>query len=283
MTGYGEAEVKKGEYAVNCEVRSVNNRFLNISVKLPDSFQCLESEIRDAIRSKLKRGSVSITMKAEEVTPGNYEVNTDRIEYYASILKKLKKKTGITAQPDPGIFFLLPGVVESLESRADVKIREATLLAVNRALNSVVKMRIEEGKNLTIDLRQHLDKIKKSVGEIEKRSGKSLEKRRVAFKKRIDEFLTDYDKQRLNLEILVQIDKFDINEEIVRLKGHLNHFKKVLGESSPVGSKLTYLTQEMHREANTLSVKSMDGAISLSAVSIKEELERIREQLQNVE
>lgn len=283
MTGYGESDISRDRYTVSCEARSLNARFLNISIKLPESLQYLESEIREAIRSKLTRGSVNIIIKMEEAAPESYKVDRHVLDHWMSILKEIRKKMGTTRQPDPGIFFSLPGVVEKLEPPSDVRIREATLLAVDKALNLLVKMRTEEGKNLSKDLRRRLDKIRRYVDKIEKRSVKSTEERKKALKRRIEEFLTDYDKQRLNFEILTQIDKFEIKEELVRLRSHLTHFKKVFDEPPPVGSKLIYLSQEMHREANTLSVKSMDGPISLSIVLIKEELERIREQLQNVE
>lgn len=283
MTGYGERQISGDGYTVSCEARSVNGRFLNISIKLPESFQHLEAEIRRAIRSRLSRGSVNVTVEVDETVGQEYRVNKDVLDHYVSIFREIREKTNIGRQPDPAVFFSLPGVVEKLEPQADFEIRKATLSAVDEALDLAVKMRIEEGRNLAKDLRKRLGKIKKCVGRIERRSMAAIKERKRSLKKRIEEFLTEYDKQRLNLEILTQMDKFDIKEELVRLRSHLDHFKKTLDEPPPIGSKLTYLTQEMQREANTLSAKSMDSSISRYIVLIKEELERIREQLQNVE
>jgi len=283
MTGYGECETSGDGYTVSCEVRSVNGRFLNISIKLAESLQRFEQEIRRAIRSKLRRGSVNITVRVDEAAPRGYEVNRDILNHYLSLFKELQRETDIARSPDPVAFFSLPGVLESAEPEPDLQMRRVILSAVDKSLDLALKMRIQEGKSLAKDLRQRLGRIKKCVDRIERRSAVAAKEKKSALKRRIEEFLTDYDKQRLNLEILMHIDKFDVKEELVRLRSHLSHFSKILDEPVPIGSKLTYLTQEMQREANTLSVKSMDGPISLFVVSVKEELERIREQLQNVE
>jgi uncharacterized protein (TIGR00255 family) len=283
MTGYGECEIGGDGYTVSCEARSVNGRFLNISIKLPESLQSFEQEIRRAIRSKLRRGSVNVTVRVDETTPRGYEVNRGILDHYLSLFKELHQEAGTEWSPDPVAFFSLPGVLINPEPEPDLKMRRVILSAVVKSLDLAVKMRIEEGKSLAKDLRQRLGKIKRCVDRIDRRSTAAIKEKKKTLKRRIEEFLTDYDRQRLNLEILMQIDKFDIKEELVRLRSHLSHFRKILDERIPIGSKLTYLTQEMQREANTLSVKSMDGSISLFVISIKEELERIREQLQNVE
>lgn len=283
MTGYGESEVSGAQYTVKCEIRSINGRFLTFSIKLPESLQYLEFEIRKAVKAKLRRGTVYITIKIDEAVPESYRLNMDAIGHYTSILEKIKEETGISKEPDPGIFFSLPGVIENVEPEPSSETRETVLTSIEKAMGQLLKMRVEEGKNLTKDLRERLNKIEDYVGRIEKRSVQSIEERRRRLKERIEEFLTEYDKERLNLEVLTQIEKYDIKEELVRLKSHLSHFKKGFDEPPPVGSKLIYLTQEMQREANTLAVKSMDASISLDIVLIKEELERIREQLQNVE
>ncbi len=283
MTGYGESETTIGGYTVSCEARSLNGRYLSLSVRLPDAFQYLETDIRKSVRSRLSRGSVNINVRVEGQAPPTHSVNQEALDYYLSIMEEVRKRTGITREPDPGLFFSLPGVVSGAELKDDPRLRKATLLVVNRALDSLVSMRDEEGKNITRDLKKRIDRVEKHVERVEKRSRSSVNSRRKALEKRISELLTDYDRQRLNIEILMQIDKLDIHEELVRLRSHLDHFNKTLKVRPPIGSKLVYLTQEMHREANTLSVKAMDRSISRYVVEIKEELERMREQLQNVE
>lgn len=283
MTGYGESEVATDGHTINCEARSVNGRFLNVSVRLPEPFQYLEHDIRNLVRTKLTRGSVSVGIKVEVTGPETYTLNEGLLRHYLSMLSGIRDSVSTRKETDPTALLSLPGVVERVVPGSSAQTRQAILSAVEKALNLMAKMREKEGKSLARDLRQRLATIKKHTDRIEKRSRATVEERRKTLKRRMEEFLTEYDRQRLNLEMLVQIDKVDIHEELVRLKGHLAHFKEIFKEPPPIGSKLTYLTQEMHREANTLSVKSMDRHISLSIVLIKEELERIREQLQNVE
>jgi uncharacterized protein (TIGR00255 family) len=283
MTGYGESETTIDEYTISCEARALNGRFLSLSVKLPDAFQHLEAEVRKAARSRLSRGSVNINVRVEGKAAPIQRVNQEVLDYYLSIMEDVRKRTGITREPDPGLFLSLPGVISGTELKDDPRIRKAALLVVGKALDSLVSMRDEEGRSISRDLVRRVDRVKKHVERIEKRSSKSVASRRRGLEKRINELLTDYDRQRLNIEILMQIDKLDIHEELVRLRSHLDHFDKTLEERPPIGSKLIYLTHEMHREANTLSVKAMDRPISRYVVEIKEELERMREQLQNVE
>jgi len=283
MTGYGESETTEGGCTYTCEARTVNGRFLAVSVRMPDSLQYLEPDVRKAVRERLTRGSVHITVRVNEEGALPSKVNMKVVDHYLSILGQIRKKTGSTRQPDPAILFTLPGVIGDADPCTAPRAKEVVLSLVNRSLELVTAMRIEEGRHLTADLTQRLDKIEQYVSRVSERSVQSVQEKREVLRKKVEEFLTEYDRERLNLEILTQIEKFDVQEELVRLRSHLDHFRGMLAEPPPAGSKLTYLTQEMQREANTLTVKSMDAEISHTIVLLKEELERIREQLQNVE
>lgn len=287
MTGFGKSTVQKDDLHCEVEVKSVNSRYLEISLKLPKNLFTREYEIREFIRNKIKRGKliVNIQLKKDGFENSAPVLNKDNLKYAINFLKELKKASKISDKITLGhllsfqeIFFSQPGE----ESEEEFKIIQESL---NNALDDLIIMRTREGEELYKDIAQRLNNIQKSVEEIENISKDSIKEYFRKLKERaklIFEDIVEYN-ERLELELALLVDKSDITEECVRLKSHTKFFLETMNSSNDVGRKLNFLCQEINREANTIGSKALSTSISHKTVSIKEETERIREQIQNIE
>lgn len=288
MTGFGRAQAQAEGYSVETEIRSVNNRYCDVSIKLPGDFQHLEQPLRSGLQQKFGRGKITVSVKLEQIqaqTP-RVKINKEMAASYYKALSELGEF--LSLQEKPGFSDLLS--FNDIFSREGMSEEEQTLISgiiqesVDEATDLTLSMRRNEGTELAKDLFERLDHIERITGEIlvlsEGRAGEA----RTKLQERVTALLADdtYDKERLELEIALLADKLDITEEIVRLRSHLVFFREALQGQQSAGRKLNFLMQEMLREINTIGSKSYSAEIAHKVVDVKEIIEIIREQIQNL-
>ena len=297
MTGYGSAETGLPDGRVlRTEIRTVNHRHLNTSVRLPRGWEGLEGKVMEKVRAVLARGSVSLSVACESAgreeggAPG---LDMERARRYVDLLREAGGELGLKGRLDLDTLARLPGVLR-VEGPPAAPVDEAGLLeGVGSALGGVVAMREAEGRRLEGELRASLGRIMEQVDVVEAAAPGRLLRERDRLRERVMALsgTVEVDDDRLAREIAYLAERWDIAEEIVRLRSHVALFLESLDGGGPgeepqrdkAGKRLGFVVQEMYREANTVGSKANDAAISASAVAIKEELERIREQLENVE
>jgi len=289
MTGYGRGESSLGEKKFVAEIKSVNNRYRDIILKLPKAFQVIEDELRSQIASRMRRGRIEVVVQFEKSNgPSEYalELNLPVAKSYFRIMRELCEEFGLDQSIRADDLCQMRDVI--LFKSEDVNIDEVRMAlreVVRLALDSCDGMRLHEGQAISEDLSGRLDRIEGYLGEIAERAPLVVEEYRKRLKERVYQILQgmEADETRLAQEIALFADRSDITEEIVRAKSHLGQFRKYLTLDDAVGRRLDFLTQELHREVNTLSSKASSALISVKAVEIKAELEKLREQVQNVE
>jgi uncharacterized protein (TIGR00255 family) len=287
MTGFGSAEGKVGSVRVSVELRTVNHRFFNPSIKLPGAFAKWEGDVREMLRQRIARGHVALTARLDRDSAPGGGINEQRFAAYVAVLRSLQQKYGLSETLDASTVLSLPDVVDALSQEADEGTVDELLGVVERAVTALRGMRSEEGARLARFLRERIDLVAASVDRIAERAPIRLAEHGARLRKSVRELAgaTNVDPQRLAQEVAILADRMDISEEIDRFRAHIDAFRDSLVEdgSEAVGKRLGFLLQEMVREANTMGSKAADAPILGEVVSIKEELERIREQVENVE
>lgn len=288
MTGYGRGTSEKDGRSFNVEMKSVNNRYLDITIKLPRHINVLEDTIRKYISQKLSRGKVDIYINQECYSKDDISIKLDEqmAEAYYDAFQKIKDKFGVIDDISVALIAKSPDVITVEKNEEDYNvIWEALKPAVDQALDMLIDMRSKEGVKLTKDIVERCDLILGMVEDVERRSPQLVEEYREKISDRIKEYLKDVeiDETRLLNEVAFFADKANITEEIVRMKSHVSQLKATLSGNEPVGRKLDFIVQEMNRETNTIGSKANDLYITNVVVNIKSELEKIREQIQNLE
>jgi len=287
MTGFGSAEGEVGGALVAVEVRSVNHRFFNPSIKLPSEFAKWEGEVRDALRRAVSRGHVTLVARiAREQVEGR--IDEARFASYVQQLRELQQRYGLEPTLDVGTILRLPEVLGAREDGAAPEGSAQHLIEiVSRAVAALDTMRVAEGERLRAYVLERLQLIEDAVGRIAARAPTRLVEQRDRLRLAVQELAggVALDDQRLAQEIALLADRLDVNEEISRFGSHLDAFRDALrnAPSEGVGKRLGFLLQELLREANTTGSKANDSAILQDVLGIKEELERIREQVENLE
>lgn len=289
MTGFGRAECQDGDYSYKAEIRSVNNRFIEINTRLPKAFLDLELPLKKLIKSRCARGSINITITLANSndSSGEWEIkpNIGLATQYVEALKEIQTSLGLEGNIHLDSVVGLSDVMK-VEPVAIDPAKESLLLNMaETALASLQKMREEEGLHLKNDLSERIDSIEKHASEIEKRQPDVIQEYKARLKEKI-KLLNDgidVDDSRLAQETAILADRCDITEEITRLSSHLNQFRKLFESTEPIGRKLEFITQEINREVNTMGSKSSDTQIANLVIEVKSTLEKIREQLQNIE
>lgn len=287
MTGYGQAEGTVGMLRVHVDVRTVNHRFFSPSIKLPGAFGRWETEVREAMRLKVSRGHVTLTVRSERLTESTFAIDEARFAAVAAQLAGLVERHGLSGGVDLASVLRMPDVMAAPRDEEDGGNPADLLAVVDRALDALAKSRADEGERLAAVLRQRLDIIDATLDRIGARAPERL----VAHRDRLREsvqVLTDgltIDETRLAQEIALLADRMDVAEELDRFRSHLVAFRAALDDpgGEPIGKRLGFLLQEMLREANTTGSKAADSTILHDVVGLKEELERIREQVENLE
>lgn len=287
MTGYGTAEGLVGQARVTVEVRTVNHRFFNSSIKLPSAFSAWEGEVREALRRHIARGHVSLSARIERAEESPIQIDEARFSAYVAQLKELGQRHGLASELDLATVLRLPGVVVT-GTVEDVGGTGAELVAVvEQAARALSQMRTEEGERLAQSIRERLGVIEYALGRIAERSPLRLAEQKARLERSVAELAggVAVDPQRLAQEIAIIADRLDVSEELDRFKSHLQSFRDTLDDEGrePVGKRLSFVLQEMLREANTTGSKANDAPMLAEVVSVKEELERIREQVENLE
>jgi uncharacterized protein (TIGR00255 family) len=286
MTGFGQAEGAMGTLHVLVDVRTVNHRFFSPSIKLPGSFGRWETEVREAMRQKVSRGHVTLTVRSERHATTAIAIDEPRFAAVAAQLKALTEQYGLTGGVDLASVLRMPDVLSAPRDDEESGTVADLLVIVNQALDALSRSRAEEGARLAEVLRQRLDQVEGALSRIAARAPERIVAHRDRLRAAVKE-LTDgvaVDETRLAQEIAILADRMDVAEELDRFHAHLAAFRGALAESGePVGKRLGFILQEMLREANTTGSKAADAAILHEVVGLKEELERIREQVENLE
>lgn len=287
MTGYGKGEMSIDGKSVTVELKSVNHRFLDLSLKMPSVFSFAE----DIIRNELKyfhRGHIDVYLSYNAFGDKNkeYEVDFAQAESYITYAEELSKRTGIVNDLKVSDIFSLPQVI--VEKKDDCNNEDVKLLlqvALSSAIQALDEMRINEGNNLKKVLSNHLEVIAELAECVKLRAPIVVEEYREKLKSRMESYLKELepDETRLLNEVAFFTDKANVDEEINRLFSHIDQFEKLLDSQEPQGKKLDFLLQEMNRETNTIGSKANDTILLNYVVSLKNELEKLREQVQNVE
>lgn len=290
MTGYGRSEFVDENYDLSFEMKAVNHKFLDIQVKLPYFLNFCEEDIKKVVRKKLSRGRVDIFIRGKQKFSENnsaLDVNYELASAYFEAYKSISTKLGIDASVGIGHIVRNDNVVEVKTSEIDEEyLKNNVLESVEKAVDELVLMRIVEGENLNKDLLYNLSAFENNLENIIERKEDVLNNQIDRLKLKLNEFcgeLSESEVNRLNLEVIFYTDKLDISEEITRLNSHIQNFKKFLNLESQVGKKIEFLLQEMNREINTIASKSNNYAISTYVIEMKVIIEKLREQIQNVE
>lgn len=289
MTGFGRGVVQETEFAVTVELKTVNNRFLDISLRLSGEMQALESTIKRQIGNRLSRGRVEVNLTYERTTEINYELNRPMITGYLAAMREMQAEFSLSGEPDLNVVARLPNVLLPKKDDLSEEFIVGVEKALNIALDDLERMRENEGEMLRNELNFRLSEIENRLPAIESESETVAEEYRARLTKRISDFLAKSDSQieidqgRLAQEVAFLADRSDISEEIQRLKSHIEHFRQIMSEEKEVGKRLDFLTQELNREANTIASKTSNLVVKENALAIKSEIEKIREQVQNVE
>ena len=286
MTGYGKGTVVNGKIKVEAEVKSVNSRFLDIITKLPSSILNKEYELREQIKNKVNRGKLTVFIQIKRNDGENQDViiNKGKLKNYLSFIKELKKTAKITEKIKLEHILYNKELFEAGEIDFTEEEFNVVRKALDSALDELLKMKRNEGKELAKDLKKRIEIIENKLAEIEAESNSSVKEYFEKLKEKVKLLVEDiaFEKDRLEMELAIIADKAEITEECVRLKSHIKFFTSSLEEAEP-GRKLNFLCQEMNRETNTISSKTISIFITHNTVFIKEEIEKIREQIQNIE
>ncbi len=292
MTGFGRSAFEAEGVRFEVEVRSVNHRYLDLRVRLPRPLAAWEADVRERVQGRLGRGKVelSVTAPSGAAASAHVEVDFEAAERYIAAARELDARFDVGADLDVEDLLGLPGVARVVEADLATESAErALLVAVDEATEALARMREAEGANLDREFRERLETVEALTGTLSERSGSVQEATRERLRKRslqLQEETGLLDEARLHQEIVFAADRLDVSEELSRLRSHVEQFRSTLdgaGAGKPVGRRLDFLLQELGREANTVGSKANDAELAHAVVELKTELERIREQVQNVE
>ncbi len=288
MTGFGRFETDTKERKITVEMKGVNHRYLELSIKLPKKLSFFEVRIRTLLKQYISRGKVDVFITYEDVSEGRSSVhyNEDLAAEYFMALTKMSERFGIENDVKTSLLAQLPEVFTLQEQTQDEEeLFEFVEQVIEKAAGQFVEMREKEGTHLKKDILFKLDGMIKCVEQIEERSPKILEEYKKKLSDKITELLGDVsiDETRITTEVTIFADKICVDEETVRLKAHIKSMKDTLEDGLNIGRKLDFIAQEMNREANTILSKANDLTITELAIQLKTEIEKIREQIQNIE
>lgn len=288
MTGYGRGEATVGGYESVVEIKSVNSRYCEISLRSPKSLNEREGDINRIIKEAFSRGRISAFVTVTDPTPESvpYRVNPAAVRSYRALLEEIRREAGIEEPVRLEHIIKYPDVLEAdhVEENLDA-IWQATEQALLAACKGMQAMRLQEGAALRNELEERLSGIETKLREVERLSPIRVTSASERMRERLAEIIEEgrLDKERIEFEMAMLADKLDVREECVRLDSHLVQFREAIASGEPVGRKLNFLSQEMNREINTIGSKSNDAEMAHLVVGMKEELEKIKEQVENVE
>lgn len=292
MTGYGDAEADSPAGRIRAEIRTVNHRYFSANLKLSSVFERYEPQVREWLRGHFPRGHVNFSLRLEGAASADGEaplmLDEVRAANYVQLLRSLQQKFDLPGEVDLALVTRMGDLFRTTEEGATVAIEpDALRVVVDAAARAAIAMREDEGRRLERDLEERLQAMERAIAVIAERAPERLVYERDRLRKAISELAGDVaiDDERIAREIAFMAERWDISEELVRLGSHIELFRETLAASAeePVGKRLGFLTQEMHRETNTIGSKANDAVIEHRVIAIKEELERLREQIENIE
>ncbi len=284
MTGFARTDGQASWGDVSCEIRSVNHRYLEPSMRLPESLRALEPLVREQLRQKLQRGKIDVSfhVSLNKDSPDALSINKDVLKTLLNAADQIKQLHNDTAPIDALRLLQFPGIIQQTTVDADL-VQALAKNLLEQALESLLKHRAREGQELHHLIDARLDEIALLVVQVREKMPAILAAQKDKLKQRLDEFKTELDGDRLEQEMTILANKADVAEELDRLDTHLIEVRHILGESGTIGRRLDFMMQELNREANTLSSKSLTSDTTQIAVSLKVLIEQMREQIQNIE
>src|ERR1041384_2013964 len=287
MTGFGQGSAEGDDFRVRVDIRSVNNRALDVHTRLPQELSSLEVTLKKQVQAAVKRGRVDLTVMVEQLRPAIFEINRPLVSGYLSALSELKREFSLEGDPSLELIAKLPGALQVTQDSdsLDERLVTGTVAAGSPALTSLTEMRVVEGQELAAELNSRLENIERQMPTIENEAARLPAVYREKLMRRLQEIAAgaQVDETRVAQEAVMLADRSDISEEIARLKSHIVQLRELIRSTQAAGTRLHLLLHEMNREANTILSKSNDLAISDAAIVIKTEVEKLREQGQNVE
>lgn len=288
MTGYGRAQKAFENRDITVEIKSVNHRFFEFSARTPRAYGYLDEKLKALLQGEISRGKVEVSVQLlnAESQGTQVEVSRELAASYAGALRELGEELSLTDDLSLSVFARLPDLfcVRRAQEDEELVVQQVTQVA-SEALEQFLKMRRAEGEKLKADVLSRLDTIEADVGQVEQLSPQTVQAYREKLTAKIKEVLSDCqaDEQRIVTEAAIFAEKIAVDEETVRLRSHLHQFRQILESGEPVGRKLDFLVQECNRETNTIGSKAMDLKVTRLVVEMKSEIEKIREQIQNIE
>ena len=287
MTGFGRASLESNGKNYIIEIKTVNNKYSDITVKSPKRLSFIEDKIRKQIANKITRGKVEVSVSFFDFSnkSKNVVLNKEIAKEYIKQLREIADENNLSENISVVEIAKLPDILNSMDSDNDEEITNETLQCLNMALDSLIDMRKAEGENIKQDLLIRIERVKNLVDKIAENSKGIVEEYVSKLEKRVKEILKNdvVDENRIAQEAVIYADKTSIEEELTRLNSHIVQFKELVNSDRPVGKKLDFMIQEMNRETNTIGSKAGSGEITKAVIDLKVELEDIREQVQNIE
>ena len=289
MTGYGTGYRRSGDTSVAVEIRTVNHRFLDLHVRLPREYLCMEGDVQQVVRSAVRRGRVDVTVSIQAPEVPGYNLNLPVARAYLESVGNLGKELGMREVLDLRTLLGLPGVIQPVDSDTDPgnaprELTSGVVDCVREALRGVERMRAQEGSALRTEILQHLDSAREKADRVRAASDSVVQEYGKRLESRLNILLGQgvVDQQRLAQEVAIMAEKSDISEEAARLASHIDQFRSLL-DSDEIGKQMDFLLQEMQREANTILSKSAGLEVARLGIALKADIEKLREQVQNVE
>ena len=289
MTGFGRGAVSNESFSMTIELKTVNNRFLDVNLRLSSELQPLEVKLKHIIGERLSRGRVEVNLQYDRNDEITFELNRPMITGFLAAMKQMQEEFDLAGGPDLNVIARLPNVLVPKKDEIKPEFVTGVEEALTAALDDLERMREIEGESLKKELTALIDDIERHLPPIETEAANVGEEYRLRLTKRIGEMLAksesqiELDQGRLAQEIAYLSDRSDISEEIARLRTHIDHFRTIMSETNEVGKRLDFLTQELNREANTIRSKTANMTVKENALQIKSDIEKIREQVQNIE
>lgn len=288
MTGFGAGDAETADFKVHIEVKAVNQRFLETNYHMPYSMNMFENQLTKKIKEYASRGKLDINIRFQDLRDKAVTVKVDKglVAAYGQALQEISSQLELSAPVTAAQIASYPDVLKLNEENADLEAAQPVLMqAMEQALESFVAMREAEGQNIQRDLLARIDTLENFVGELEKLAPEIV----AAYRQRLENLLREYlakediDESRIIQEVALFTDKVNYTEETVRLRSHFDQFRQIIAAGEPVGRKLDFLIQEMNREINTVASKANSAGAAQFVVDVKSEIEKIREQIQNIE
>lgn len=287
MTGFGVGESLVNGISSKVEIKTVNNKYCDIKVKMPLQSLDILQKIEDMIQKRISRGSVNVLIKTDRDHDDIYQIklNEDLLLSYLDALNRLKEITRLDEAINLDSLLRHKEIFDFIKKEEDEYAWEAIRISLDKALDSLILSRTEEGEKLIADIFKRLDKMMITIHSIEEDKDQSLKDFQLKLKQKIQQLSQEIslDEGRIEMEVSILAQKSDISEEITRLKCHVNHLKRIASNKTPIGRKIDFYTQEIGREINTIGAKSNHKNISSNIIKLKEELEKIKEQSRNIE